>query len=217
MSETISFPRARAWLLTAVNPLLRMLPIEKGYLEREQWTWRFHLRQCELLQPCRDIVGGVYVDNLDDLAARQPNIAAAIDAHDGDLEELVKALSAAQRALESNPVFQAAVEAAREAHREAHPSDTPWGAFSPDKLLPLAAQFALNNVDPELARVSDSTMREFWADHHASLAQYGEPHFETIRPRGRKLLASVQKLHGDLKRFRNELCHAHDLPPVPVD
>jgi hypothetical protein len=216
-SQPKSSARARAWLQTVVNPLLGTLPIEENYLKQELWTWRFHLQQCELLQSCRDLVGGLYVENLEDLAVRRPELAERMNAHDAWLEDLVRALAEAQRALEVDPAFVHAVEQARAAHAIAQPTDAPWGAFKPDKLLPLAAQFVLNDVDPELARVGDSTMRNFWFSHHAALRPFGRGHLERIRPIGRALLGEVTALQQALRAFRVELCDAFDLPPVPVE
>jgi hypothetical protein len=200
-----------------VNPLLRSLPIEESFLERELWTWRFHLQQCELLQSTRDLVGGLYVENLEDLAARRPELAERLNGHDARLSDLVRALAEAQTTLEADPAFALAVEQARATHAAAQPADRPWGAFRPDKLLPLAAQFVLNNVDPELARVGDSTMRDFWLDHHAALRPFGRRHLERLRPLGKALLHEVTSLQQALQGFRAELCDAHDLPPVPVE
>jgi hypothetical protein len=216
-SQPKSSARARAWLQTVANPLLGTLPIEENYLRQGLWTWRFHLQQCELLQSCRDLVGGLYVENLEDLAVRRPELAERMNAHDARLDELVQALAEAQRDLEADPAFVQAVEQARAAHAIAQPADAPWGAFKPDKLLPLAAQFVLNSVDPELARVGDSTMRNFWLSHHAELRPFGREHLERIKPVGEALLGEVAALQKALRAFRAELCDAFDLPPVPVE
>lgn len=216
-SQTKGSARARAWLQTVVNPLLRTLPIEEDYLKREVWTWRFHLQQCELLQSCRDHVGGLYVENLEDLAARRPELAERMDAHDAKLDDLVRVLAEAERALVGNSEFVKAVEEARASHAAQQPADAPWGAFKPDKLVPLAAQFVLNNVDPELARVSDSTMRNFWFSHHAALRRFGQGYLDRIRPVGKALLGEVIALQKALRAIRVELCDAFDLPPVPVE
>lgn len=219
--ETNSLPRssarARAWVQTVVDPLLRGLAIEEECLAHGRWTWRFHLQQCELLQSCSDLVGGLYVENLEDLAGKRPDLGARLEAHDARLEELVQALGRAQHGLEDDASFVQAVEEARARHAVEHPADRPWEPFGADRLRSLAAQYALNDVTPELARAEDGAMREFWPRHHVPLRARAGSRLGVVRPLGQALLEEVRVLRQLLASFRTELCTAFDLPPVPVD
>ncbi len=226
MQTTRNVDRARAWLVTVVEPLLRSFAIEEGHLEREHWTWRFDFDMCELLRPTRRIVGSHYGRNLGDLTRKHPELANVLDARDRGLDELVRALRAAQGALEDDLAFRAAVESARSEYSRVRPGG-PLPPRPEKTLVSLAAQHVLNDIDPSSsfstgagapgAESSTESMRSFWADHGATLRRLGEARAEAIKPLGRTLLTAVRAARAAVEQFERDLCDAFDLPPVPVD
>lgn len=190
-----------------LDPMETHVKLEISYLTRKSWTWRFHLGQCELLQPLEDVAGRI-------LASRgilTAGLRDAVPRHDALLEELVEALKAAQKALESHAAFGEAVNERTAAHRAANATDTPWGAFGSDVMPQLAAQFVINNVEPGTS--SDSTMNLFWASNGPALKELAEPVMAGQRPRVQaaadKLLVECRSIGAELLRVRGVLQAAY--------
>lgn len=208
-----SSERARAWLVTVINPLLGALELEEGYLSRERWTWRFHLEECELLQPCRTMVPSMYSENFDDMLRKRPDLTEVVRGHDAALGALLAELLAAQKALEADGAFQNVVRTLLDEHRTAEASDEPWGAFAPEKIVPLTAQYVLNGITESY---QGETMFRFWNRHGERFRAEFASYAERIEPHGARLLQQVQALRQALTALKYALCDEHDLPPVPL-
>lgn len=209
--------RAQAWIVTAINPLLRALPVEENYLSERIWTWRFNSERCELLWPCREMVPTLYADNLVDLLAQNQRLEELAARHDRSLAELLKQLRLAQQALETDPGFCEAVDNAIAAHSHTVPDDRPWGAFRPDQAVSLVAQFVINHVsDP-----SGTSMDRFWQAHGAEFRSFHDrpgpsTYLHLVDQRGAAMLIRVRRLTKELRSLRDELCNEFGLPPIPL-
>src|SRR5215210_6764904 len=54
----------RAWFDTVINPLIRALEVEKKYLGKKDWTWRFGTKSLEAVRPVQGIIGYEAMANL---------------------------------------------------------------------------------------------------------------------------------------------------------
>ncbi|MGE0710148.1 MAG: hypothetical protein AB7N76_07410 [Planctomycetota bacterium] len=194
---------APSFVQQCLEPMATRMLLEVSYLERKIWTWRFHLGECELLQPLSDTAGRV-------LASRSvlvANLRDAVPRHDGLLGRLVDALASAQRELESDPGLRALTVERTAAHRADRPGDAPWGAFDEDVMPRLAAQFVINNVEP--GTISDSTMTRFWSSHGRDITQSAEHVMATHRPvieaAAAALLTECRSIAEELRRVRSIL------------
>ena len=156
MADLPTAETARVWKQNHLDPLLSCLDFEIPRLESHNWSWRFHSEACELIVPLADVVHPL-VSTESALTAPLRN---AVRAHDQAVERLIAALGAAQKRLERDPQFQAAVNRAKAEHASAHARDEPWGGFNESKLTALSAEFVLNAVE-EVAPGA-STMERFW-------------------------------------------------------
>ncbi len=219
----ITEERARAWIVTAINPLLRALPIEEHYLSERLWTWRYHRGRCEVLSPCRDMVPALYADNWDDLLAKNKEVEKHASKHDRSLEKLVKLLKASQEALESDSSFIDGVNTALAKHRAAYPDDEAFreretvdvGAQA--RIVGLLAEFAINNAhDP-----SGTSMDRFWRAFGGELVAFRDRQsassFLTLADSaGDSMLNAVRRLMKVLREQRAGLCDEFGLPPTPI-
>lgn len=213
----VTIERARAWLVTVINPLLQGLRVEEDYLERKAWTWRFHRHRCEVLDFCQDMIPSAYQDNFDDLREKKPDLDELVREHDDRLKSLHAALLTAQTRIEKELAEE--VSRALAEHKVAHPDDQPAGAFDEGKLPSLVAQFILNNVTIELT-VSDSTMHTFWKSFGEAFLRGRTTKFPAeiaaVDEAGDALLGSVRKVAKTFRKIRTELCDEYGLPPVPL-
>jgi hypothetical protein len=93
----------RAWFDTVLQPALHGLETEQSFLERKNWTFRFHPPSLEFIGPLREHLPGGAAENLDQFVSFFPGIRSSIDQHDRLAAALLSECRAFQEALESSP------------------------------------------------------------------------------------------------------------------
>lgn len=214
--------RARAWVVTVVNPVLSGLARAKFYLASGNWTWRYRTESFEVIYPPSALVPIPYHANLEDLLASQELIATSFAEYERSLEGLAGACASAHAGLVGNPAFQEAVRSATDRYGRdpeiAKRGDVAWwGALPEEEASQLAAERVVNDHsgDPY------ATDAGFWARFGSELLAFRQDPglrslFDALEERGRSALASLSDVESKLTELRRRLGSEHDLPPVPV-
>jgi hypothetical protein len=211
--SNIGSDRAKAWLVSVINPILEALDDQEPWMRNSRWTWRPLTGDFDALGRVRVFVSPRYRPNLDDLVESSPEIAARMDSYDVALEGLRKALQACHQKLTASQAF--VEECVRTQRRPDKLTPEQRGALARD-----LATLVINNVsarDSDLAGLYSGT----WSDSAERLTQFArhqiEPEIREVEHWGRMLNAAGAELKQALDRMRRDIVQTYALPPVPVD
>ena len=199
-----------AWFKTVINPLLGNLEIERKRLDDKYWTWRFHVKQLELIRPIEGYLAPEYYPNYEQFCDIQKEANEVIESHDNGVKELTDAC---------NLLYDKVEEIIRKDYFKminATKNEELWGQYPKEDRSKLLAQYVVNNI-PEL---SDRYLTaKFWNTHKKDFLALREqssarPLCESVFKKGETLRILTQKLILALKDVRMRLSLEYGVPYV---
>src|SRR5712691_7216831 len=139
----------RAWFDTVIRPALRGLETEQSFLERKNWTFRFHPPSLEFIGPLREHLPGGAAENLDHFLSFFPAVRSAVDQHDHLVRALLSECRAFHEAVAASPrmleVYRQIAEDAPA--RLASDISGHFGAYSQEAdFIGVLAELLVNNI-----------------------------------------------------------------------
>jgi hypothetical protein len=207
----------RAWFDTVFHYAVRGLERERGFLERRNWTYRFHLDGLEYLAPLAEHLPGSARENLEQLLSFFPDINVLIGDHDRETARLARACVEFHAAILASPLFDEvfdSVEAEAPAVLGGEFSSH-FGAFSTqEQFRGLLAEYLVNNVRENPGYY---TTARLWKQYHERFfSALDEPGLAPLRQAadecGQALVEAVAGLAGELKVIRSKLSLDFDVP-----
>ncbi len=208
--------RARAWIATAINPVLAGVRSELPWLEERNFTWVHSRRDFERLAPIAAYVDPRYFDNFIDFLKKHPPLSPAVERHDAHLDELKSLLATWHDVLVKGEFRNAAVHALSEERQE------PERRKKVDELdIILISHFADHCINNR-AEISDLyTWADFWRRHGASLLEIAKraapDAAQAAENYARRLIEDVGSISMRFERRRQELADQYGLAVVPVE
>jgi hypothetical protein len=207
----------RAWFDTVFHYAVRGLEEERSFLERRDWTYRFHLDALEYLAPLAEHLPGSARENLEQLLSFFPDIGVLIGDHDRQTARLARACVELHAAILASPRFEAvfdSVEAEAPATLGGELGSHFGGLSTREQFRGLLADYLVNNIRENPGFYS--TARLWKRFHERFFAVLDEPglasHRQTADERGQALLEAVIRLTGALKETRSDLSLKFDVP-----
>ncbi|MGA3096610.1 MAG: hypothetical protein ABSF25_09175 [Bryobacteraceae bacterium] len=207
----------RAWFDTVFHYALRGLEHERNFLERRNWTYRFHLDALEYLAPLAEHLPGSARDNLEQFLSFFPAIRILIDEHNYGTARLARTCSEFHAALLASPRFDevyASVEAEAPVKLDGE-FRSHFGAFSTkDHFRGLLAEYLVNNIRENPGYYTTARLWKRYSEQFFSVLD--EPglasHRQAADACGHGLSEAVVKLAGRLKESRSDLSLKFDVP-----
>ena len=207
----------RAWFDTVFHYALRGLEHERSFLERRNWTYRFHLDALEYLAPLAEHLPGSARDNLEQFLSFFPDMSALIGDHDRETARLARACSELHAAILASPSFERVFSEVEAEAPAALGGDfsSHFGAFSTkEQFKGLLAEYVVDNVRENPGYY---TTARLWKHYHERFfSVLSEPglasHRQAADGCGQALLTAVVKLASRLKESRSDLSLKFDVP-----
>ncbi|MDT5159042.1 MAG: hypothetical protein QOH51_3399 [Acidobacteriota bacterium] len=208
----------RAWFDTVINPLIRALEVEKKYLEKKDWTWRFGLGSLEAVRPVQSIIGYEAMANLEQIFEFYPAVEKLTQEHEEKREELLTACKELYQLIRESPELQKMYdEATSEDSLSKH--HIKLRDIFPDGSTNYKKDFLTEYIVNDGGEFSSYIMvSSFWREYReVFLAILDSPGIherskKTIKA-GEALLKTVEGFIGLLKELRKKLSSQYDVPP----
>lgn len=206
--------RRKAWIYSAINPLLEGLRIEAMFLARENWTFRRYNRELEFIRPVPILVGHASLPNLEDLANSKPDTQKVIERREAQREKLREACRAAFDVLAANSDFQRKVSDALQAREGERPGETAQFVHPAVPFYEVMAESVVNKGGvPDHAGVYP-----FWTRFKEEFMRFRTGvEFDNADHAGRELEKCNSNLSNELTQLRSELAEEYDIPWAPYD
>jgi len=196
--------RFKAWVYTVINPVLEGLRIESGFLQKGNWTFRFHSGELEFVRPVAAYVEFPSQPNLEDFLESNPEDKRIMASRDQSREALRAKCQEALAFLTGQGTFRQKVSSCAEQFK---------GDFQTEVADKLVAELIVNNIrsQPEHYR----TFR-FWSRYGEELMAFrtGEI-FQQADRAGEQLAENNKQVSARLRETRKQLAEAHDVPFAP--
>jgi hypothetical protein len=221
--ETIGPNRAKAWVVTVINPLLAGLARAQYYLNTRNWTWRYRTEWFEVLFPSAAMVAIPFHANLEDLVGLVEPARAAVQTYDRSLDALAERCAVAYQSLVADPEFVDRVKMSDESY-EKDPVVAEqtrlrewWGALPREEAPNLAAERVVNRFRGDIY-ASDA---RFWETFGKDLVAFRDRpthqvRFGEVDDSGAVALRSREAMEAALRSLRSDIGRKYDVPPVPV-
>lgn len=221
----------RAWFDTVINPLLAGLKIEREYLEKKNWTWRFQTGRLESVRPIQNLTGYMSADNLEQFTEFYPGIKVLMDEHDNKVDELSTACENLHRVLADSPLLldlyrklTSPDSLAKLGPRYPYPRNEVtiqdlFGSMPERMHLEFLAEYILNNTDELPGYYTPSRFWNTYRDEFMSLLNKPviRDHYKKVVEAGESLLKTTNDLIDSLKKTRSELSLEYDMPYVSAN
>jgi hypothetical protein len=212
---------AEAWLLTVINPLLAGLDVEAQYLERTDPTWRFQTQRLEVVGNYQIRIDLAYLPNFEHFLNLNPRF---IDMHTEYLEKresLRTVCMELQQALEKSDDL-------KELYRRLTAPNLLeslgtslsglFGAYPPERHISYLAELVVNSTQ---TLPTYYTVHPLWNAHRDELLTLRSlPGTRDLALTQTEQIATMRNLNSrlsvELKRIRNVLVEAYDIPPAPL-
>lgn len=220
----------RAWFDTVINPSLAGLRIEREYLEKRNWTWRFQSGRLESIRPIQSLTGFMSVDNLELFSEFYPEIKSTMDEHDDKVNDLLIACENLHRILADSPLLLDLYRklTSPECLAELEPSypfrnpvtiQDLFGSMPARNHLEFLAEYILNNTGELPGYYTPSRL---WNKYRAEFMEIlNKPvirdYNQKVIEAGESLLKTNHDLIDLLKKTRFELALEHDVPYVSAN
>lgn len=208
----------RAWFDTVINPMLEGLEIERELLRKKNWTWQFQPGGLESIRRITVYVAPEARPNLDLFFQLNPAVALICKAHDKAVDELSRACSELQTALQSDSrlkILYQQFTSPKSLEKMGRTLVDLFGAYPQSSHLALLAQYVVNNT----AELPDYYYTApFWNKHRKTfLAILSNPavrsRSDAVNTAGAGLLRQVDRLILLSKQTRLRLSLEYDVPP----
>jgi hypothetical protein len=209
----------RAWFDTVINPLLRVLEIEKKYLEKHDWTWRSSPERLEVVRPVLDIIGYEAMANLEQIFEFYPDVKQLTHEHEEKREELLTTCKELHQVIRKSPALKEMYDEARSEDSLSKFGIRNLGDIFPDgperRNLDFLTEYIVNNGG-EFSRYI--LVPSFWREYReVFLSILNSPevrdHNKKALKVGESLLKTGEGFIGLLKELRRQLSLEHDVPP----
>ncbi len=200
--------RPKAWIYSAINPILEALKIESGFLEKGNWTFRQHSRDLEFIRPLEAYVDYQSRPNWVDFVSSNSSVRDRVTHRDEQREELRKACGAAFTYVVTLQGFEQKVsDCVLRFTRGGEPAQL--GQRPQD----VVAELIVNNIR-ELP--SHYGYHRFWSMFGGELRQFrvGQA-FDRADQAGLELKKSNDGLSAELVKVRSALAAEYDIPWAP--
>lgn len=195
--------RRKAWIYSAINPILEALKIESGFLARGNWTFRQHSGDLEFIRPLEAYVDYQSRPNWEDFVSSNPSVRDKVTHRDEQRERLRKACSTAFDYLVAVQEFQQDVS--RMAVDGGNLGQRPEG---------VVAELIINNVEQLPSHYGHHRFWSRFGDELRQRFREGEA-FTRADQAGRKLKKSNDELSEELMKVRGNLAAEYDIPWAP--
>jgi hypothetical protein len=208
--------RVAAWIHTVINPLIEALQIERGFLEKHNWTWRYYNNTLEFIKPLRNYLNPPSWPNLDDLLRANPSLNEPLQSHDKLLSQLKDNCQKAFQFLQESIDFQEKVDNLLKQYREEYKEKGyPGGAGPEGDFSKLVAERIINKIEEMPPYYTDSFFLSLYGKALLSEFRVGKI-FEVLDASGAQLNLHDQSLIRILEDLRFELCEKYDVPAAPA-
>lgn len=207
----------RAWFDTVFLHVLRGLARQRGFLQKQNWTYRFHTQSLEYVAPVEAYLPFGAEDNLEQLVSFFPELQPTIATHDEAVANLTERCRELHKAILADPEFEDSF-----AHLQSHvpttlgrPFVSFFGALSEDgDIRSLLAEYLVNNLG---ALPGHYATAEVWNRYGENLkAALSGPFVTACRDRsaeaGSRALAAGNQLEEALRETRSHLSLEFDVP-----
>jgi len=208
--------RARAWIATAINPVLEGVRSELPWLEERNFTWVHTRRDFERLAPIAAYIDPRYFDNFTDFLKRHPSLSATVERHDAHLDELKFVLARWHDVLVKGEFRNAVIHALLQERQE------PERRKNVDELDSVLTSHFADHCINNRSEISDLyTWADFWRRHSAALleiARRADPEAaRSSETYARLLIEDVRTISVRFERRREELADQYGLAVVPLE
>jgi hypothetical protein len=211
----------RAWFDTVLNPAIRALDIERGLLQRRNWTFAFSARALELIQPLGQ---RFHSANLEQFREMNPVAASELDKHDALVAELQSSVTALFDDLVADREFVDLCDSllAPENLGKLGILDISevFGAYRPDARYNLIAEYVVNNTGELPAYYATAKL---WNGHRDALLECltrlprVTARYTAVVEAAEGLKGASGNLETRLRNLRQELSLRYDVPLIPPD
>jgi hypothetical protein len=209
----------RAWFDTVFHYALRGLEIERGFLVKGNWTFRFGKQALEYLGPVDAHLPAAARENMEQFVSFFPEVSAGIETHDDcerQLEGSCRAyLEAIVEDLHFRETFKRVASKAPQAFGREFKDH--FGAYREEKdYMGLLAEYLINGVE---TLPSHYTTAELWNRYHEQfVVAVSTPELarfrDAVQRSGEAMLQAVDELTSLLKGTRANLSLEFDVPYV---
>ncbi len=208
--------RARAWIATAINPVLAGVRSELPWLWEGNFTWIHTRRDFERLAPIAAYVDPRYFDNFTDFLTKHPSLSAGVERHDAHLDELRSVLARWHDVLTIGE-FRNAVVLALSKERQ----DPEQRKKVDDLDITLTNYFADHSINNRKEISELYAWADFWRRHGADLleiARRADPEAAQASEKyATYLVQDIETIVRSFERRRQELADQYGLAVVPVE
>jgi hypothetical protein len=205
--------RPKAWIYSAINPLLEGLRTEASFLERRNWTFRGYNRDLEYIRPLEAYLDYQSRPNWDDFSASNPQVKQPVEERRERREILRRACDTAFENLAMNTNFRRKVTECLEEFEKETPGSRDrifQGNVTPHEGV---AEIIVNNVVELPVHYGP---HRFWARFGDELMKFRHgPAFQEADRAGVELKKSNDRLSAELIKVRSTLAAEYDIPWAP--
>jgi hypothetical protein len=201
--------RRKAWIYSAINPLLDGLRIEGVFLAKGNWTFRRYNRDLDFIRPIEILVGHRSSPNLEDFLASNPSVKEKAARREAQRQELRAACAAAYDHLVANPDFQQKVDDCFRVFQVDRPGEGSRLLHPGVKQHEVMAEPVVNSGGvPDHAGIYP-----FWSTFRDDLMRFRVgANFEEADQAGRNLERGNDDLSLELRQVRSALGEEYDIP-----
>lgn len=208
--------RVKAWVYSALNPVLEALQADTILLSKKNITWRYSSEEMEFILPTRDLISPTARPNYDDILRGYRVLKPHIEERDNKVEALLEDARHCWRELtllSFNSPLRHAVEGHLKQWRE-EGNLYPGGAIPEEEFWLLIAEHVMNDAADLPFHY---TNRLFWSRFRRSfLAFRTGQSFSQLEKSIAELKKSDEELIETLDRARSKLCEEYDIPAAPI-
>lgn len=205
--------RVKAWIYSAINPLLESLRAETVLLSKKSVTWRYSAGDLEFVVSTRDLISPSGRPNYDDLLRGYPGLRPQMDARDKKVGALAQAAHDCWKYLTHHSSIRQTVEQHLKQWRE-EGNPYPGGAIPEEEFWLLIAELVMNSAADLPFHY---TTRPFWFRFQQNFLTFRTGHqFFQLEKSITELKRSDAALIDALDQARSELCEEYDVPAAPI-
>jgi hypothetical protein len=209
----------RAWFDTVFHYVLSGLEMEKRFLVSRNWTFRHYSRTLEYIAPVWKHVPAEALENLEQFISFFPEADTFIKRHDESVQRLQNRCLAYADAIIENAHFLAVFRRVEEESPQVlnRQFKEHFGAYSSkEDFMRILAEYLVNNIDSLADIYSTAALWNRYREDLVSAVATTElmPLREAIEEAGRDLVEAADELVASMKKIRNELSLAFDVPFV---